>query len=82
VIVSIILLFFSFVKVDRVKKIWYTDVERKLAGGKTKRRIFMINGLAIWHYPTRNDLENVRFFAENGFGAVSMHGRAMAKTAS
>ncbi len=39
----------------------------------------MINGLAIWHYPTRNDLENVRFFAENGFGAVSMHGRAMAK---
>lgn len=40
----------------------------------------MINGLAIWHYPTRNDLENVRFFAENGFGAVSMHGRAMAKT--
>lgn len=40
----------------------------------------MINGLAIWHYPIRNDLENSKFFAENGFGAVSMHGRAMAKT--
>ncbi len=39
----------------------------------------MVNGLAIWHYPRRNDLENIRFFAENGFGAVSMHGRAMAK---
>lgn len=39
----------------------------------------MINGLAIWHYPHRNDLENVRFFADNGFEAVSMHGRAMAK---
>lgn len=39
----------------------------------------MINGLAIWHYPTRNDLENVRFFADHGFEAVSMHGRAMAK---
>ncbi len=39
----------------------------------------MVNGLAIWHYPQRNDLENVQFFAENGFGAVSMHGRAMAK---
>lgn len=39
----------------------------------------MINGLAIWHYPTRTDLENVRFFAENGFASVSMHGRAMAK---
>ncbi len=39
----------------------------------------MVNGLAIWHYPHRNDLENARFFAENGFGGVSMHGRAMAK---
>lgn len=39
----------------------------------------MINGLAIWHYPHRNDLENVRFFAENGFASVSMHGRAMTK---
>ena len=39
----------------------------------------MVNGLAIWHYPQRNDLENLQFFADNGFGAVSMHGRAMAK---
>lgn len=39
----------------------------------------MINGLAIWHYPHRNDVENARFFAENGFTGVSMHGRAMAK---
>ena len=39
----------------------------------------MINGLAIWHYPHRNDLENARFFAENGFASISMHGRAMAK---
>ena len=39
----------------------------------------MINGLAIWHYPHRNDLENLRFFAQNGFAGVSMHGRAMAK---
>ena len=39
----------------------------------------MINGLAIWHYPTRNDVENAAFFADHGFGSVSMHGRAMAK---
>ena len=39
----------------------------------------MINGLAIWHYPHRNDLQNLEFFADNGFGGVSMHGRAMAK---
>ena len=39
----------------------------------------MVNGLAIWHYPHRNDLENLRFFAKNGFEGVSMHGRAMAK---
>ena len=39
----------------------------------------MINGLAIWHYPHRNDLQNPEFFADHGFGGVSMHGRAMAK---
>lgn len=39
----------------------------------------MINGLAIWHYPHRNDLQNAGFFADNGFGAVSMHGKAMTK---
>ena len=39
----------------------------------------MVNGLAIWHYPTRNDLENVAFFAKNGFSSVSMHGKAMVK---
>lgn len=37
----------------------------------------MVNGLAIWHYPHRTDLENVRFFADNGFSSVSMHGWAM-----
>ena len=54
--------------------------EEKLAWRvKRKADFFMINGLAIWHYPTRNDLENVKFFADHGFNAVSMHGRAMAK---
>ena len=44
-----------------------------------KGALIMINGLAIWHYPTRNDLENVAFFAKNGFSSVSMHGNAMVK---
>ena len=40
----------------------------------------MKNGLAIWHYNHRTDAENAKFFADNGFNAVSMHGRAMTKT--
>lgn len=39
----------------------------------------MINGLAIWHYPTRTDAENAGFFADHGFASVSMHGDSMAK---
>ena len=39
----------------------------------------MINGLAIWHYPTRTDAQNAAFFADHGFSAVSMHGNSMAK---
>ena len=34
----------------------------------------MKNGLAIWHYPHRSVLENVRFFAEQGFDSVSILG--------
>lgn len=37
----------------------------------------MLNGLAIWHYPHRTVLENVNFFADNGFSSVSMHGLHM-----
>lgn len=37
----------------------------------------MKNGLAIWHYPHRTVLENVAFFAENGFESVSIHGADM-----
>lgn len=34
----------------------------------------MRNGLAIWHYPHRTMEENIRFFAGQGFSAVSVHG--------
>ena len=34
----------------------------------------MKNGLAIWHYPHRSVLENVRFFAEQGCDSVSILG--------
>ena len=37
----------------------------------------MKNGLAIWHYPHRTVLENVQYFAENGYDAVSVHGDHM-----
>lgn len=37
----------------------------------------MINGLAIWHYPHRNPIENVIFFADKGFSSVSMLGQMM-----
>lgn len=34
----------------------------------------MKNGLAIWHYPHRTIEENIRYFARQGFPAVSVHG--------
>lgn len=34
----------------------------------------MTNGLAIWHYPHRTMAQNIRFFAERGFAALSVHG--------
>ena len=34
----------------------------------------MKNGLAIWHYPHRTVLENVAFFAQQGFDSVSILG--------
>ena len=34
----------------------------------------MIQGLAIWHYPHRNMVENIRFFAACGLKSVSVHG--------
>ena len=37
----------------------------------------MKDGLAIWHYPHRTLVENVRYFAENGYNAVSVHGAHM-----
>ena len=37
----------------------------------------MKNGLAIWHYPHRTVLENVAFFAEQGFDSVSILGYHM-----
>lgn len=37
----------------------------------------MINGLAIWHYPHRSLLENIVFFAEQGFSCVSVLGSKM-----
>ena len=34
----------------------------------------MKNGLAIWHYPHRTMEENIRFFADQGFSSLSVHG--------
>ena len=34
----------------------------------------MIQGLAIWHYPHRTMVENIRYFAAHGFPSVSVHG--------
>lgn len=39
----------------------------------------MINGLAIWHYPHRTAVENVLFFAKQGFSSVSILGYHMDK---
>ena len=37
----------------------------------------MKNGVAIWHYPHRSVLENVTFFAKQGFDSVSILGQHM-----
>ncbi len=37
----------------------------------------MKNGLATWHYPHRDILDNVAYFAECGFESVSLHGAHM-----
>lgn len=42
----------------------------------------MKNGLAIWHYPHRSVLENVAFFAEQGFESVSILGYHMDQVCS
>ncbi|MBQ9150709.1 MAG: sugar phosphate isomerase/epimerase [Clostridia bacterium] len=34
----------------------------------------MINGLAIWHYPHRTMVDNIRYFAALGLPSVSVHG--------
>ncbi len=34
----------------------------------------MKQGLAIWHYPHRSIADNIRYFAAQGFAAVSVHG--------
>lgn len=40
----------------------------------------MKNSLAIWHYPHRTMEENIRFFANQGFPAVSIHGARFAES--
>ncbi len=35
----------------------------------------MINGLAIWHYPHRAMIENIAYFKEQGYDAVSLLGK-------
>jgi len=42
-----------------------------------KKENDMKNGLAIWHYPHRTKLENVVYFAEKGYEAVSVLGYHM-----
>ena len=37
----------------------------------------MKDGLAIWHYPHRSTIENVLFFASQGFSSVSLLGYHM-----
>lgn len=37
----------------------------------------MLNGLAIWHYPHRNVLDNVKYFIDCGYDSVSLHGAEM-----
>lgn len=37
----------------------------------------MKNGLATWHYPHRDILENVEYFTKCGFESVSLHGTHM-----
>lgn len=42
----------------------------------------MKNGLAIWHYPHRTVLENVAYFAKQGYDSVSLHGSHMVQICS
>ena len=42
----------------------------------------MKNGLAVWHYPHRTTAENLRYFAANGFDALSVNGDAFVKDLS
>ena len=37
----------------------------------------MKNGVAIWHYPHRNLIENIEHFARCGYDSVSVHGNHM-----
>ena len=37
----------------------------------------MKNGVAIWHYPHRNLIENIEHFASCGYESVSAHGNAI-----
>ena len=37
----------------------------------------MKNGVAIWHYPHRSLIENVRYFAACGYDSVSIHGNSL-----
>lgn len=41
----------------------------------------MLNSLAIWHYPHRTMVDNIRFFAAHGFPALSVHGRGFSTAA-
>ena len=34
----------------------------------------MLQGLAIWHYPHRSMVDNIRYFAALGLDSVSVHG--------
>lgn len=39
----------------------------------------MKNSLATWHYPHRSMANNITYFANHGFPAVSIHGRRLAE---
>ena len=39
----------------------------------------MLNGLAIWHYPHRSMVDNIRYFAAMGLPSVSVHGAQFAR---
>ena len=37
----------------------------------------MKNGLAIWHYPHRDLIQNIKYFADCGYESLSVHGETM-----